>query len=108
MGKLKIGENPKEVLECDLALDLEAIPPLRAAIVHCEQVGDFVSRRLITDILQSEEEHVDWLETQLDLTARVGAQNYLQPQIAGEGGSADAGELAMGREPGGERVGQLV
>src|SRR3546814_9002159 len=50
LGKLKIGENPKEVLECDLALELYAIPPLRAAIVHCEQVGDFVSRRLFTDI----------------------------------------------------------
>ena len=84
LGKLKIGENPKEVLECDLALELEAIPPLKAAIVHCEQVGDFVSRRLFTDILKSEEEHVDWLETQLGLIARLGEQNYLQTKIDGD------------------------
>ncbi|MGV8932563.1 MAG: bacterioferritin [Luteimonas sp.] len=84
LGKLKIGENPKEVLECDLALELEAIPPLKAAIAHCEQVSDFVSRRLFTDILKSEEEHVDWLETQLALMARIGEQNYLQTKIDGD------------------------
>jgi bacterioferritin len=84
LGKLKIGENPKEVLECDLALELEAVPPLKAGIAHCEQVGDFVSRRLFTDILKSEEEHIDWLETQLALIARIGEQNYLQTKIDGE------------------------
>ncbi len=84
LGKLKIGENPKEVLECDLALEMEALPPLKAAIVHCEQVEDFVSRRLFTDILKSEEEHVDWLETQLALIARIGEQNYLQTKIDGD------------------------
>ena len=84
LGKLKIGENPKEVLECDLALELEAVPPLKAGIAHCEQVGDFVSRRLFTDILKSEEEHIDWLETQLALIARIGEQNYLQTKIDGD------------------------
>lgn len=84
LGKLKIGENPREVLECDLALEMEAVPPLKAGIAHCEQVGDFVSRRLFTDILKSEEEHIDWLETQLALIARVGEQNYLQTKIDGD------------------------
>src|SRR3546814_8511137 len=71
LGKLKIGENPKEVLECDLALELEAIPPLRAAIVHCEQVGDFVSRRLFTDILQSEEERSEEHTSELQSLMRI-------------------------------------
>ena len=84
LGKLKIGENPKEVLECDLALEMEAVPPLKAGIAHCEQVGDFVSRRLFTDILKSEEEHIDWLETQLALIERIGEQNYLQTKIDGD------------------------
>ena len=84
LGKLKIGENPKEVLECDLALEMEAVPPLKEAIVHCEQVGDFVSRRLFTNILESEEEHIDWLETQLALVERIGEQNYLQAKIDGD------------------------
>ena len=84
LGKLKIGENPREVFECDLALELEALPPLKAGIAHCEQVGDFVSRRLFTDILKSEEEHIDWLETQLALIARIGEQNYLQTKIDGD------------------------
>jgi bacterioferritin len=81
LGKLKIGENPREILECDLALEMEAIPLLRTAITYCEQANDFVSRRLFNDILDSEEEHVDWLETQLDLIRRVGEQNYLQGKI---------------------------
>jgi bacterioferritin len=84
LGKLKIGENPREVLECDLALEREACPPLRAAIAHCEQVADYVSRRLFTDILKSEEEHIDWLETQLALIERIGEQNYLQAKIDGD------------------------
>jgi bacterioferritin len=84
LGKLKIGENPREVLECDLALELEACPTLKAAISYCEQVGDYVSRRLFTDILKSEEEHIDWLETQLGLIERVGEQNYLQSKIDGD------------------------
>src|SRR3546814_3406116 len=70
LGKLKIGANPKEVLECDLALEMEAIPPLRAAIVHCEPVGAFVSRRLLPDIPKSRAEPLRWLAQTPDLTAR--------------------------------------
>ena len=81
LGKLKIGENPIELLRCDLALEMEGLPTLREAIAHCETVGDFVSRKLLSDILENEEEHVDWLETQLDLVERVGEQNYLQSMI---------------------------
>ena len=81
MGKLRIGENPKELLECDLALELEAVPLLREAIAHTEKVGDFVSRQLFADILDSEEEHIDWIETQLSLIARLGEQNYLLTKI---------------------------
>ncbi|QDH69049.1 bacterioferritin [Marilutibacter alkalisoli] len=77
LGKLRIGESPREVLNCDLALELEAVPLLREAIAHCEKVADFVSRDLFSDILDSEEEHVDWIETQLSLIERVGEQNYL-------------------------------
>ena len=84
LGKLRVGENPREILECDLALELEAIPLLREAIAHCESVGDYVSRKLLADILKSEEDHVDWIETQLDLVERVGEQNYLQSKIDGD------------------------
>lgn len=81
LGKLYIGENPQEMLECDLKLEHEAIPLLREAIVYCETVQDFVSRELLSDILESEEEHVDWLETQFELIDRTGIQNYLQAQM---------------------------
>jgi bacterioferritin len=81
IGKLRIGEHTKEMLECDLALEMEAIPDLREAIEYCESCKDFVSRDLFDSILESEEEHVDWLETQLDLIARVGIENYQQSQI---------------------------
>ena len=77
LGKLRIGEGPRELLECDLALELEALPLLREAIVHCESVNDYVSRLLFADILASEEEHIDWIETQLQLIERLGEQNYL-------------------------------
>ena len=83
LGKLRIGENPRELIECDLALELEALPTLRDAIAQCESVGDSVSRKLFTDILDSEEEHIDWLETQLALIARVGEQIYLSTKIDG-------------------------
>lgn len=83
LGKLRIGENPRELLECDLALELEALPDLRAAIAYCEQSGDYVSRKLFADILESEEEHIDWIETQLALMTRLGEQNYLQTKIEG-------------------------
>ena len=81
LGKLRIGENPREVLNADLALELDALPLLRDAIKHCESVNDYVSRKLFADILESEEEHIDWIETQLDLVARLGEQNYLQTKI---------------------------
>ena len=81
MGKLRIGENTKEMLECDLALEMDAIPLLREAIAHCESCRDYVSRDLFDSILDSEEEHVDWLETQLDLIDRVGLKNYQQSQM---------------------------
>jgi bacterioferritin len=81
LGKLMIGEGVKEVLECDLKLEHVAHPDLKAAIEHCESVGDFVSRELLEGILGSEEEHIDFLETQLELIARVGLQNYCQSQM---------------------------
>jgi bacterioferritin len=81
LGKLRIGETPTEILRCDLALELDAIPLLREAIAHCETVGDYISRKLFADILDSEEEHVDWIETQLSLIERLGEQNYLAQQF---------------------------
>jgi bacterioferritin len=81
LGKLRIGEDVKEMLECDLELELDAIPDLRAAIAYCEAHKDYVSRDLFDAILNSEEEHVDWLETQLDLIEKVGLENYCQSQI---------------------------
>ena len=81
LGKLRIGENPRELLSCDLALELEALPLLREAIKYCETVGDYVSRKLFADILDSEEEHIDWIETQLALIERLGEQNYLLTKI---------------------------
>lgn len=81
LGKLRIGENPKEMLEADLALELEAVPDLKTAIEYCESVQDYVSRELFESILESEEEHIDWLETQLELIGKVGLENYLQSQM---------------------------
>lgn len=78
LGKLMIGENTKEMLECDLKLELIAIPDLKEAIAYCESIGDYVSRELFNEILEDEEDHVDWLETQLQLIDKVGIQNYLQ------------------------------
>jgi len=82
LNKLMIGENPKEMLECDLKLELHAIPLLKEAIAYCESVADYVTRELLEDILESEEEHVDWLETQLGLIQQVGIENYLQSQMS--------------------------
>ncbi len=81
LGKLNIGEDTQEMLKCDLDLEMRAIPDLRVAIDYCDSVKDFVSRELLEDILESEEEHVDWLETQLSLIEKVGIQNYLQSKM---------------------------
>ena len=81
LGKLRIGENTPEMLQCDLELELDAIPDLRAAIAYCEAHKDYVSRDLFDAILKSEEDHVDWLETQLALIEKVGLENYVQSQV---------------------------
>ena len=81
LGKLAIGENPEEMLQCDLKLEHIAVPLLKEAIAYCETVSDFVSRDLFTDILENEEEHIDWLETQLELIQKIGIENYLQSQM---------------------------
>ena len=80
LGKLRIGEDVKETLECDLALEKDAIPDLREAVAYAEKVKDYVSRDLFNKILADEEEHVDWLETQLGLIEKVGLENYQQSQ----------------------------
>lgn len=81
LGKLMIGENPHEMLKCDLKLEHIALPLLKDAIAYCETVNDYVTRELFEHILESEEEHVDWLETQLELIEKIGLQNYLQSQM---------------------------
>ena len=81
LGKLLIGESPKEAMECDLKLEYAALPDLKVAIAHCESVGDFVSRELFESILESEEEHIDWLETQLGLIDQLGEAHYLAQQL---------------------------
>jgi len=81
LGKLYIGENVLETLQCDLRLESEAIPMYREAVDHCENVKDYVTRDLFAEILNSEEEHYDWLETQIELFNKVGEQNYLQSMM---------------------------
>ncbi len=81
LGKIYVGENVQEILQCDLKLEMEALPVLRTAIEFCEKIGDFVSRQLFREILSSEEEHVDWIETQLDLIKKTGLENYTQSQM---------------------------
>ena len=78
LGKLMIGENTPEMLQSDLDLEHVAHADLKAALAHCETVGDYVSRDLFKSIMEAEEEHIDWLETQLGLIDKVGLQNYLQ------------------------------
>lgn len=81
LGKLRIGENTLEMLQADLASEMEAVPMLKEAIAACEDAGDYVSRALFEDILEGEEGHIDWLETQLDLIERVGLENYQQSMM---------------------------
>lgn len=80
LGKLRIGEHVGEMLQGDLELELDAIPDLKAGIAYCEKIKDYVSRDLFDAILESEEEHVDWLETQLGLIEKMGVENYIQLQ----------------------------
>ncbi len=82
LDTLYIGQNTQEMLECDLKIELKAIPDLRAAIDYCEEVKDYISREILENILESEEEHVDWIETQLSLIDKVGLENYLQSQMS--------------------------
>ena len=82
LGKLLVGENTEEMLQCDLKLELIATKDLREAIAYCESVNDYVSRELFESILESEEEHIDWLETQLGLIEKVGLQNYQQSKMS--------------------------
>ena len=81
LGRLRIGENVPEILQADLDLEYDALPDLRAAVAYCEAHKDYVSRDLFDSILAAEEEHVDWLETQLSLIEKVGLENYQQSQI---------------------------
>ena len=81
LGKLRIGETVEEMLRCDLSLEMDAIPDLKVAIAYAESVQDYISRDLFQEILEDEEEHVDWLETQLDLIDRIGLENYQQSQL---------------------------
>lgn len=80
LNKLLIGEDVKEIIECDLKLELQGAADLRAAIIDCESVRDFVSRDLLSDILESEEAAIDFLETQLTLIPKIGIENYIQLQ----------------------------
>ena len=84
LGKLRVGQNVKEVLECDLKLEKEFIPLLQDSIELCEKERDYVSRDLLRKILSAEEDHYDWLETQLDLLNKIGEKNYIQSQIDSE------------------------
>jgi len=87
LGKLLVGEDVPEILDCDLQSERGAQAAVKAGIAHCESVRDFVSREILEDILKDTEEHIDFLETQIDLIAKVGLQNYLQSQM-GEGESS--------------------
>ena len=80
LGRLRVGENVEEILKADLELEREAVAQLRGAVAHCEKVRDFVSRALLVDILDNEEEHIDTLEQQFDMIEQMGLQNYVQLQ----------------------------
>ncbi len=81
LNKLLIGESPKEVLACDLMLEQNALPDLKDGIALCEKVSDYVSRDLFESILKSEEDHIDWLETQLELIEKLGEERYLAEKM---------------------------
>lgn len=81
LGKLLIGEDVPEVLDCDLRSERGAQATVKEGVAHCESVRDYVSREILEDILQDTEEHIDFLETQLDVLSKVGLQNYLQSQM---------------------------
>ena len=81
MHKVMIGEDPVESLKCDLQVEIKAIPDLKVTIEHCEKVSDFVTRNIFREILDSEEEHYDWLETQIQLVDQLGKENWLQSQV---------------------------
>ena len=81
LEKLYIGENVPDILRCDLKMEEQAHPLYKEAVAYCESVGDYVTRDILAAILKSEEEHIDWLETQLDLIERIGLENYQQSQL---------------------------
>jgi len=82
LGKLLIGETVPEMLDCDLKAERSARPLYQEAIAYCESCRDYISRELLEDILENEEQHIDWLETQLELIGKVGLENYLQSQMS--------------------------
>ncbi|HEY8050725.1 MAG TPA: bacterioferritin [Ramlibacter sp.] len=84
LGKLMVGENVPEILECDLRMERGAQATIKDGIAHCETVRDYVSREILAHILEDTEEHIDWLETQLDVLAKVGLPNYLQSAMGDE------------------------
>ena len=81
LGHLRIGERPEEMLRCDLELEMQALQDLRVGIEFCESVQDYVTRELFESIMEDEEEHVDWIETQLNLIERIGVESYLEQQM---------------------------
>jgi bacterioferritin len=88
LGKLMIGENVREIIGCDLKLEVRALPDLKAGVVHAEKTGDYVSRELFVKILESEEEHIDWLQTQMRLIDQIGIEKYIHLQSKPEGGGS--------------------